>query len=938
VGDLSVRRARARAERTVDDPTSNAYSPNNSNGHDTGGKLGRYSRVELKPDQLLHQLGQPSAHTDQHSTILPPVPPELQDALDKFTKQTWSEDILGAWESFQQLAGMLPKQANHFQRRFSSLPMVTPAMQQFLYACTVKWLISVRSGNENTSTPSPYQVLLSYHNLYISKPQFYRPTLWRIASGLARRQFSKTEPPSHMLETGLKELLNIWRICIGGKLARSSFGPDINEDTRRAFAIVARNEKDWSFLPSIDVFKDWKEQFNSDDMYERLLEMIAPSSISNDRPPHTRDLIENDYAGPALITLDFLRTSSTSSESGEAPAHAPFVALQEALLQMTPSLRVPPSIVQELRNIKEPYFHEQYKAMLLRLKCNTTDPALSRLETQPTEASPTDEIKPEEASDAPSQPQHSWRQLRDEDDSKFKFSKPPASPEVRHLALQHIKRLGRAAEQADRNAVERYRRQVYKSADHAGQRGLLPIEVYEHLMLASLSVRDAPAAVETWQQMVKVGHTPTLRTYTAMLRGAQKSRDVQGLEVFWRKMREAGFKPDGHAWSIRIFGLIRLRNATTGLRALAEMSQEWFAAAKAKVAPAHAVRRGRHSAPTQVDTSISTLLEKFPGDVDGVCRPTLEIMNATIAALAEKDSKEIPKVFSWGRSFGFEPDLTTYNALLGMAMRSEKPTDALAILAQMQKRGVQTDGTTWTVLLTSLFQGGFLDALDPDAQQKKITTFIDALCNKDLGLPGINSQSYALVMDRLFKQYSNGSGAVAVYSHMLSRGLQPTPHIYTILMQAYFQQKPQPDFVAISRLWRQVQDQGRKFMATVDTTFFDRMIEQYALHHRLVGIERMEEFVWRARTLGKRSGWPALEAAARAWADRQQWHKVKDLVEEVEREVTDQRLRPNRMGEKSFWDFILSTGVVDDEWFARLEGKLNRRGAGLQDASRTMDA
>ena len=46
----------------------------------------------------------------------------------------------------------------------------------------------------------------------------------------------------------------------------------------------------------------------------------------------------------------------------------------------------------------------------------------------------------------------------------------------------------------------------------------------------------------------------------------------------------------------------------------------------------------------------------FEGDVDGVARPSLVVMNAAISALALKRDSLISSVLQWGRSFGLQPD------------------------------------------------------------------------------------------------------------------------------------------------------------------------------------------------------------------------------------------------------------------------------------------
>ncbi|KAK6434796.1 hypothetical protein LTR95_009026 [Oleoguttula sp. CCFEE 5521] len=132
----------------------------------------------------------------------------------------------------------------------------------------------------------------------------------------------------------------------------------------------------------------------------------------------------------------------------------------------------------------------------------------------------------------------------------------------------------------------------------------------------------------------------------------------------------------------------------------------------------------------------------------------------------------------------------------------------------------------------------------------------------------------------MLKHQSNADAARMLLEHMASHGLEPSTHIYTILMSFYFSRTP-PDFAAVDALWQRIKRANAGHGAPVDGIFYDRMIEAYAKHHHTLGIASSMQFLERMGKEGKRPGWRALEAIARALADRQEWARLGVLVSDL---------------------------------------------------------
>ncbi|KAF2862880.1 hypothetical protein K470DRAFT_255408 [Piedraia hortae CBS 480.64] len=458
---------------------------------------------------------------------------------------------------------------------------------------------------------------------------------------------------------------------------------------------------------------------------------------------------------------------------------------------------------------------------------------------------------------------------------------------VASFILKYGKRMIHAIESQNINLAERIKIEVMEYSLRSDAPNL-PNDVYEHLMLTLLTLRKPASAMEVWHHFTKkLGKTPTVKTYTVMMRGSQHVRDVNAMEAFWRRMRSSGIQPDSNAWSVRIFGLIKANQVEVGLQALADMGQEWLAVADS---------------------------EQTEDNVKGIPRPSTIIMNSAISALGARGEKYLPGVFAWGRQFGLEADIVTYNCLLNLSLRHGRQEEAVGILERMKERSILANSTTWLILFTALFESRSLEGLSHEDQLSQVMSFIHTLESQQQGSTAIDTKGYALVIDRLLKFYSNTLAANAVLTHMLKRGIKPSTHIFTILLTFYFQSSP-PDFASAEQLWKYI----RNTNAGVDSMFYDRMIEAYAAHHLTTGTQPIVRFLRQMRKEGKRPSWRALETATRALVECGQWEEVNQIVKgarEWIREGGDDGemlLRPRQFGKRAFWEYVISTGVMDEE-------------------------
>ncbi|KAK3072508.1 hypothetical protein LTR53_006690 [Teratosphaeriaceae sp. CCFEE 6253] len=487
-----------------------------------------------------------------------------------------------------------------------------------------------------------------------------------------------------------------------------------------------------------------------------------------------------------------------------------------------------------------------------------------------------------------------------------------------------IHRLSQAMEKQDLSIAEAVKREVLRHPTDPP----LKDQMYEHLMYALLCLRGASSAIEVWNYFNgPLGRTPTAKTYTVMMRGAQYVRDVHGMEAFWAKMRAAGVQPDDYAWTLRIQGLIRGGRVDDGLKALAECGQEWVGAARAKHAAATGGSGkkggGKALSPQGPELTAAQAGAMFDGPIEGIPRPTVVTLNAAISALSTRADQHIPKVLSWGRAFGLEPDEKTYNVLLNVSMRHGHFEEGMAILQRMHDKGIPTTADTWTILLAQVFEGGSLDDLSHAEQEQRILAILTSL-ESTSAQANIDQKGYALAVDRLLKFFNNTSAANAVLAHMIARGVEPSSHIYTILMTSYFAREPSPDFAAVEALDRRIQNANGGRGALLDSIFYDRMLEGYAKHHRAVdGTRQLRRLLDRMRKESRRPSWTALELVARALADRGEWDFLLAVVDEArswvkeeghgKRGEAEMLVGKRAFGQRDFWQFVVQTGLLRDE-------------------------
>ncbi|KAI9802163.1 MAG: hypothetical protein M1833_002084 [Piccolia ochrophora] len=387
------------------------------------------------------------------------------------------------------------------------------------------------------------------------------------------------------------------------------------------------------------------------------------------------------------------------------------------------------------------------------------------------------------------------------------------------------------------------------------------VDVFNRFIMVFMGLRQPKKAVEVWNYMLWKGMAPGQASWHSMLNGCRQARDVEALEQVWQRMYSAGVRPDVGCWTTRISGLIACGKNRIGLLAFQEMVETWSDAAKKAMK-----KRPIEGNPT-------SLLQM--GDVGDIVKPTIATINATVGALLRyRMGNEASIVMQTARSIGIENDIITYNTMLNFLVREGRLKEFSTLFHRMEASNVQPDITTFTILLDGMFR------TSPDGQSSTSGDHLSAVMEllPDMEARGItaSAHTYGVLIDRLLKNHSNPSAAMLVLDQMTSKGVIPTPPIFTSLMTYHFERAP-PDLAAIEHLWLRIREQK----VVVDHIFYDRMVEGYA---GVGDTAKMLQFLGRMPREGMRPGPSALSAVVNALVAAGESDKAKEVMESASRQ------------------------------------------------------
>ncbi|KAI2630655.1 hypothetical protein GGR54DRAFT_163296 [Hypoxylon sp. NC1633] len=332
-----------------------------------------------------------------------------------------------------------------------------------------------------------------------------------------------------------------------------------------------------------------------------------------------------------------------------------------------------------------------------------------------------------------------------------------------------------------------------KAAELRNQPGIF--DLFISVRMALNQPDQAIAALATLRQ---VGLKPTLRTWTSMLDGCKKARNVNAIRNVWAKLAGSGLKLDMRLWTARVSGLIEGGDVQGGIQALEEMTRLW-----------------NESSKDENSTAV---------------KPTIEPVNAALVCLVRQDEVSAAEnLLVWAGRQGIEPDIFTFNALLSRFIsdgRNNRDRDVRRLFALMKDTGVDADETTFTIILNASMSK--ISPGDTESQAKVVAGVLD-----DMQAAGLeaNLRTYGKMISNLLQSSKDSDNdndhameaLKAVLAHLWDHGHELSPHIYTMLVKGYFTRHP-PDLEAVDALL-----QRRRLLdcEDFDKVFWDTVIKGY---------------------------------------------------------------------------------------------------------------
>ncbi|KAJ4838665.1 hypothetical protein Tsubulata_004264 [Turnera subulata] len=191
--------------------------------------------------------------------------------------------------------------------------------------------------------------------------------------------------------------------------------------------------------------------------------------------------------------------------------------------------------------------------------------------------------------------------------------------------------------------------------------------------------------------------TPNLRTYTVLLNGWCRGRNLMEAGRVWNEMIDKGFKPDVVAHNTMLEGLLRSRKRSDAIKL--------FEVMKAK-GPVPDVRSYttliRHLCKQGM---MEEAIEYFDEMVESGCEPDVAVYTCLITGFGNQRRMDmVYDLMKEMRDKGCPPDGKTYNALIKLMTSRRMPDDAARVYDKMIQNGIEPSIHTYNMIMKSYFQ------------------------------------------------------------------------------------------------------------------------------------------------------------------------------------------------------------------------------------------
>ncbi|KAF9669267.1 hypothetical protein SADUNF_Sadunf14G0090000 [Salix dunnii] len=191
--------------------------------------------------------------------------------------------------------------------------------------------------------------------------------------------------------------------------------------------------------------------------------------------------------------------------------------------------------------------------------------------------------------------------------------------------------------------------------------------------------------------------TPDLRTYTVLLNGWCRVKNLMEAGRIWNEMLDRGFKPDIVTHNIMLEGLLRSKRRSDAIK--------FFEVMKAK-GPSPDVRSYTILIRDLCkQTKMKEAVGYFYEMVDSGCHPDAAVYTCLMTGYGNhKRMDMVYELLKEMKEKGCPPDGKTYNALIKLMTSQRMPDDAVRIYKKMIQNGIEPSIHSYNMIMKSYFQ------------------------------------------------------------------------------------------------------------------------------------------------------------------------------------------------------------------------------------------
>ncbi|CAK7348418.1 unnamed protein product [Dovyalis caffra] len=191
--------------------------------------------------------------------------------------------------------------------------------------------------------------------------------------------------------------------------------------------------------------------------------------------------------------------------------------------------------------------------------------------------------------------------------------------------------------------------------------------------------------------------TPNLRTYTILLNGWCRVKNLMEAGRIWNEMLDKGFKPDIVAHNTMLEGLLKSKKRSDAIK--------FFEVMKAK-GPSPDVRSYTILIRDLCkQTKMKEAVEYFYEMVDSGCHPDAAVYTCLMTGYGnQKRMDMVYELLKEMKEKGSPPDGKTYNALIKLMTSQRMPDDAVRVYKKMIQNGIEPSIHSYNMIMKSYFQ------------------------------------------------------------------------------------------------------------------------------------------------------------------------------------------------------------------------------------------